>query len=63
MTKNIINYDLVHVDLTQFKDPLENEIDWSCVSEEIKAYIGWEYKRGYYDAQRRLFEDLKKDSA
>jgi len=53
---------LIHVDLSQFKDSMPNQIDWNNVSEEIKSFIGWEYKRGYYDAQRRLNEDLKSNS-
>jgi len=64
MRKNTMNqHNLIHVDLDQFKDPLPNNIDWNNVSEELKAIIAHEYKRGYYDAQRRLCEDLKNISA
>lgn len=50
---------LIHVNLDEFKEPHPMKIDWDSVSYELKAYIAWEYKRGYFDAQRRLCEDLK----
>ena len=42
----------------QYLNTMPNSIDWDNVSQEIKNYIAWEYKRGWYDHERWQLDNL-----